>query len=291
MYPSLFGAGDEAARKGQSQSFALLYAHLLLVIGASIAGALSAADHSKALVLATSLMLCLQIVVPWITRMCGCDPLWFSGRAIAESVKTVTWRYIMHVGPFDGPDPQSRQVLVHRLREIRRSTCRSGGRTRLLMYGAQDVDIVPPALDQYRRRGLEELKTLYVSARLKDQRSWYDSKARGNARASQMWFWMTLVIQVAGLVVVVVSLVTHRVSLGVVPPLMTVAAALLARTHAKRYDELAAAYDQAAYELGELAERSGEAITKEALGRLVEQVEDAISREHTMWCARRDVLP
>ncbi len=58
----------------------------------------------------------------------------------------------------------------------------------------------------------------------------------------------------------------------------------------KRYDELSNAYSLAGQELTEL-ETIAETTTEERdFVQLVEQVEEAISREHTMWRAKRNVL-
>jgi hypothetical protein len=77
--------------------------------------------------------------------------------------------------------------------------------------------------------------------------------------------------------------------INIVPVITTCAAAVAAWNQMKRYDELAKTYALAAQELSEL-EAIAESLSGEAdFPQLVEQVEEAISREHTMWCARRDV--
>lgn len=56
----------------------------------------------------------------------------------------------------------------------------------------------------------------------------------------------------------------------------------------KRYDELAQAYALATYELEELDSLATGVNTEAEFAQLVEQTEEACSREHTMWAARRD---
>ena len=57
----------------------------------------------------------------------------------------------------------------------------------------------------------------------------------------------------------------------------------------KRHNELAQTYGLAAQELEELESITVSLTEEGKFLQIVEQVEEAISREHTMWCARRDV--
>ena len=58
----------------------------------------------------------------------------------------------------------------------------------------------------------------------------------------------------------------------------------------KRYGELAQTYSLAAQELGDQETIASDTTEEADFLALVEQVEETISREHTMWCARRDVI-
>jgi anti-sigma-K factor RskA len=57
----------------------------------------------------------------------------------------------------------------------------------------------------------------------------------------------------------------------------------------KRNDELAQSYALAAQELEEIETLTKNQASEKAFSQLVEQAENSISREHTLWCARRDV--
>lgn len=67
----------------------------------------------------------------------------------------------------------------------------------------------------------------------------------------------------------------------------TLTAILCAWAQTKRYQELAQAYGLAANEIAS-SEALSQSIQSEAdLAKYVEEAEDAISREHTMWTAKR----
>ena len=68
------------------------------------------------------------------------------------------------------------------------------------------------------------------------------------------------------------------------------AASLIAWMQVKRYQELAQSYGLATQELGLIASRGLHVASDEELSKFVAESETAISREHTLWTARRDVL-
>jgi hypothetical protein len=70
---------------------------------------------------------------------------------------------------------------------------------------------------------------------------------------------------------------------------MTLAAGFSAWTQAKRHDELQTSYAVAADELTNLEAKVELCTSETELLAHVEDVEEAISREHTMWRARRNV--
>ena len=58
----------------------------------------------------------------------------------------------------------------------------------------------------------------------------------------------------------------------------------------KRHGELAHSYTVAADDLGDQEEMAGDIKEESSFVDFVVQVEENLSREHGMWCARRGVL-
>jgi hypothetical protein len=83
----------------------------------------------------------------------------------------------------------------------------------------------------------------------------------------------------------VVAITGTRVDL--ISVLAAVSAAATAWTQLGRHDELAKSYGLAAHELMVLHSRLELADSEEAFRQGVEETESAISREHTMWMAKR----
>ena len=141
-----------------------------------------------------------------------------------------------------------------------------------------------------RSASFDERKKFYIEGRLRDQKSWYSDKAKFNAQRGAVWFWVTAGLQAFAVTLAVAQAASGPLGFNAVPVLTTCTAALAAWSQMKRHDELAKSYAVAAQELGELEAIAHHLSNESDFPQLVEQVEEAISREHTMWCARRDIL-
>ena len=132
----------------------------------------------------------------------------------------------------------------------------------------------------------EERRGFYLAARVDDQEAWYAGKSQTNARSATIWFWISLLFEGLALAAAIVIAVTGS-RLDLVGVLAAITAAATAWTQLGRHDELAKSYGLAAHELMVLHARLELAEAEEAFRQGVEETEAAISREHTMWMARR----
>jgi len=288
-YPGLFQGADAAAASAQKTYFLLqrIYLGSLIVSGmigmfTSIftGGGLTWTYTSMAIVLAMGLL------VLWIGRSRQDDNAWFDCRAVAESVKTATWRFMMIAPPFQNNDAIDKR-FVSELQEIRNA------RQECQQYLANVVAASNPAITAFMRKvrgsAFDDRKLFYIKQRLLDQKSWYSRKADLNACRGDRWFWGTAGLQGTAVVMAIIQASTGGLGFNIVPVLITCAAVVAAWNQMKRHDELKKTYSLASQELGELEAIASNLVSESDFPQLVEQVEEAISREHTMWCARRDV--
>jgi hypothetical protein len=146
---------------------------------------------------------------------------------------------------------------------------------------------ITPEMTALRHLPVEERRQTYQVRRLTDQARWYQRKSLANRRQADLWFWLTLVAEVAGLGIATSSLVVPAVdSWHVLSLVAAVATAATAWSQLNRHDELSKAYGLAFEELLLIDGLADMADTEEALARVVDEAESAISREHTMWMAK-----
>jgi len=225
------------------------------------------------------------VILTLAIRIVAPERVWFGGRVISESVKTITWRYMMHAEPFNDEKADARflaelQVIL----EAKRSLAWNLG-------GAiAETPQITEKMRDLRAATLHNRKEAYRGQRIADQRSWYATKADVNRRTHQRVFWLTIGVQLCAVAWAILMVARRTLSLNMTGTFTAFAAALIAWGQVKRYQELAQSYALAALELGIVQEKLTLIETEEDFSLFVADAENAISREHTMWAARRDVL-
>jgi SMODS and SLOG-associating 2TM effector domain 1/SMODS and SLOG-associating 2TM effector domain 3 len=224
-----------------------------------------------------------SIVAKYVSKQRSDDKEWFDGRAVAESVKTLTWRYMMRLEPFED-DATCDQKFIDELDAIREA--RSGLQYRV---GSQDgsAEQITPRMREVRKLPVEERRDLYVKERLEDQARWYGNKSEDNRRLANWLFWAALAAQFVALALAVWRVADPFAGLSLVGPLLALAAAFTAWTQLGRNDELRQSYALANQELLSIKALAVKVGNEQELAKVVSNGEGAISREHTMWIAKR----
>lgn len=279
--PGFWRAADTASLAGQGQALRLTRLRIFGLVIAAACGMLSPLFPqptwvSVVAVLAFIVVLAVE-VVSWVQQP---ERDWYSGRALAESAKTLAWRFSVCGAPF-GPDlgfDAAERILAVRLDEVSRE--------------ARDRVTVGPggAVTTERMRALrslpfDERRASYVEGRVVDQHEWYSRKARENRTSATRWRLVLIAGEIAAVVLAIVqALQPLPVAIaGFAATLIGCAGAWVA---VKQYSNLASAYSVTATELA-LLKPQVEAATAEQWADVVDDAEEAISREHTLWLASR----
>jgi hypothetical protein len=193
---------------------------------------------------------------------------------------------MMRVGPYDD-DATSNRLFTRQLVAI----LKSHPELREEM-GDSSVDLhqITARMREVRGLPLQDRIVIYLSNRLKDQLNWYGSKAAANRASAKHWFWASLGAQLAALIAAVLSIVDHP-RIDIVAVLATTSAAFSAWSNLKRHDDLSKSYSVASQELLVFTDLVEEVDSEAEFAEIVELTESAISREHTMWIAKRSHLP
>ena len=289
-FPALYQSADQSSLSAQRRYLWLQKGHIgcliLGSVGAALATIVPAATVTWVYII-LAIVLVIGIFLTSVSRVLRNDKVWFDCRAIAESTKTATWRFMMKAVPFkdDSTANQSFITQLQRIREARPSSPKD-----LAQSLDANTQTISGFMNNMRRKSVDERRNLYFEARLRDQKAWYVSKAKFNSKKETCWFWTIVIIQVVAVGLAIIWAASSSMPVNMVPFLMTCAASAVAWSQMKRYGELAQTYSLAAQELGEQEAIALSITGEDSFLGLVEQVEEIISREHTMWCARRDVI-
>lgn len=288
-YPGLSLSAAAASRHGQRRYRQFVTANLAFLVAAAVLSGLvdivpdSLQDPIISAVVVT--MMC-AMAANFINWHRDYDEDWFQGRALAESVKTMSWRYMMRVEPFTADDEADAEFTK---------------RLRLLLRGSEDLRLesgriaidgqqITGRMRDVRRLGVRDRLDVYVRDRLDPQIGWYLERSHHNGTLAARWFLASFGAELVALVIALVALVNDQM-IEVVGMIAAIAAAFAAWTQLGRHEELNKTYRLAWTDLL-LIKDTAHVETEEQLGALVRASEGAISREHTMWAAKyRAIVP
>ena len=99
--PGLYQSANTASIKEQSKYFnGILFYIILLTIAALFAFFSDSTPNAIAKIISAVLFLSSLGVMIWL-RVAKPDDIWYNGRAVAESVKTRAWRWMLRAEPYE----------------------------------------------------------------------------------------------------------------------------------------------------------------------------------------------
>jgi hypothetical protein len=290
-YPAVFLAANHASANAQERYLHLTKGTLiLLVLGGGFAAAapLSALSSVRpALAISSALLLAASLMVTLYLRARKPEQLWYGGRAVAESAKSMAWRYMTRAAPYqtDAADPPTDRRFVFDLESIVKE------RKQLAFGFGGEFDQQPQISDHMRAVRRSELTVrcqLYLEERIRDQRTWYGGQAKKNREAETRYSYAILAIQLTAVLAAIALIAWPASEIRLTGLFVSIASAFIAWIQLKQHKELAQSYSIAELELGFIEERARHLNNEEELSNFVSDAENAISREHTLWIARRD---
>jgi hypothetical protein len=290
-YPEMYRTSDERAVKSQRAHFRTVQLEIFLLLTTAALGSLpwgSLPTWRDYATFAMGLVLFLVIVVGLARFAWKFDHAWFASRAVAESVKIETWRFMTKAAPYSGQDKEARDQFRAQLQKLLESAPPEA--KSLVSAATAGAPQVTETMLRVRGLPIPQRKDFYQTNRLSDQRSWYATKADSNSRKEKFWFLTSLILQIAA-AGVALSFIIAPSTLAPVGILTTAAAAGRSWSNAKSHRELSQSYGMISKELAVLADYSSTVGTEEDLARLVENTERTISREHSIWVFRRGLTP
>lgn len=144
-------------------------------------------------------------------------------------------------------------------------------------------------MEQIRARSLKERRETYAISRIGDQLTWYAKKAAFNRRMSRCFFWALILANTIAVICAVLRIANTDLPFWPTDVFVAAAASLFGWMQARRFSELAASYALAAHEISLIKEQSMLPTSDEKFSQFVGDAENAFSREHTQWVARKDV--
>jgi len=213
---------------------------------------------------------------------------WYGARALAESIKTSTWRYMMKAEPF--VDAPSIKTVRTTFRQFLKEILDANSHVReTVSKRPMNGDQITRTMDDVRRKPFVDRKAFYLRYRIQDQRNWYLGKAATNRKWFKIWIGLCIAIQLTLVALAIVRIYNDQLfSLWPMDPLMVLASALVGWVQIKKFNELASAYGLTAHEIGLIETSLNDVDDEIEFSEFVNEAERAFSREHTQWVARQN---
>ncbi|MFG1815796.1 DUF4231 domain-containing protein [Kribbella sp. NPDC049174] len=282
--PQLFRAADQASRAGQRSYLRLTQLRLTFVVAAAACGVASwrMGDHDIDLLGLVALLLFIGALLVesqlWKQHP---ERDWYDGRAVAESAKTLSWKFAAAGDPFPRTmnNDEADRTFVSLLDTMR-------ARYPQLSLDAIIGSNLTPWMRSARSANLDERKRIYIADRVQDQQKWYQDRHNQNRRKARFWRIGLIALEFGGAAAALLESLTD-IGLTFTPTLAAAIGAIVAWLETKQHDQIARAYATTVSDLASALAKLEAATTEEDWAREMNDAEDAISREHTLWLASR----
>jgi hypothetical protein len=281
--PGIYHSADSLAVMSQIHYLRASRLRLAFLVAAAVAGAIQVTTSrgiDLAAVVTVVALVGAVLVGGWLAKVKP-EQAWYDGRALAESVKTLSWRFAVGAVPFPRSLNQETAELqfVEQVGQLVRDAPPS-------TVDAGDRATINDTLRSVRDGSLTDRKDLYLRARIDDQREWYSTKAKANERSATHWQIALGVTEAFGMCAALLRAI-GVVDIDLAGIVAAVAGAGVAWLSIRQHETLERAYSRAANELAIVRDRLMLVRAEDPWASEAGDAEEAISREHVMWRASR----
>jgi hypothetical protein len=281
--PGLYQSANQASIAAQRNYFIGLRWYLVLLICAAYASYSRSGDSTGALVSAALFLITLGILI--FIRMRRPDDIWYNGRAVAESVKTRSWRWMMRAEPYQ--DSGNVEIVSKQfISDLKIILDQNRNLSHSLQATSSTKEPITKIMKVVRTGSVTDRLSIYLDQRVQDQIDWYSLKAKFNNGRAQQWFWVSVALHGIAIAMLLYRIKDPSISLPV-EVVATSAGAVLTWLQAKKHNELNSAYALTAHEIALIKGEADSVHNENELSEYVINSESAFSREHTQWAARK----
>ncbi|MFD9702868.1 DUF4231 domain-containing protein [Lentzea sp. NPDC059081] len=278
--PGVYHDAETASARGQRATLRLSRVRLLGAVLAAVGGAFKwkiggGVDFWAWVALGGFLVALFSEFLLWALHP---ELKWNAGRAVAERVKSLAWRYAVAGDPFPGDAGDVRRDLEAKIDEIVAEHSKKLLLTSTNAAGDQ-------AMTELRGRSFTERRDAYREIRVLGQLTWYRERAERNEKRATLWRFLLFGGEFVAIVLAILRIngVWDVDLSGVMAAAVAGGAAWIGL---RQYENLNLAYLAAASELARIY-RHLPFTAETDWATTVAEAEAVISKEHAAWLASR----
>ena len=288
-YPNLYISSNNAAITKQKHYFRYLaIQYIALIIASSLTLFTGFWGHNYSLITYLALLLIASVSALLLATQKP-QQEWYNMRALAESCKTLSWRYMMQAEPFHeiNNPKKSEQILAEKLYDL---LSVHGANSDALIQQTEFGDVITNEMRTTHSFHFHERSEKYLNGRIDNQLHWYQEKASFNKSMSSITSYAIVFVYILAIALTLYQLEFDIISgqvFWISEPLLVLAASIIGISQAKRFSELSASYTLTALEIKKLKVCFMAIKNEDEFTKFVNDAETAFSREHTQWMARQ----
>ena len=287
-YPNLYQASDYASKSAQSNYILIVAFDLISMILASALAIYNyqSVNSKTSIYVISGVLLLLGFVLTIIIITKKFEDIWYQGRALAESCKTLTWRFITCSELFENSMTiqDAKTKFIERTKEFSQEFVELN---KVLNAKKLNLPVITDPMLKIRQLSLVDRKAYYIRNRIEDQKTWYSDKAEFNKKKYNFWFGIILTSQALSIVSISFLISNPKSDWNLVGLFTTIASSAISWLQLKQHQELKQAYTTASQELNFIVALADQVQTENEFSTFVLDSENAISREHTLWLAQK----
>lgn len=282
-FPCFFTLADRQAIKSQKQYLFVLKCSIWLIIGASMLAYIRNFIGLEYVDWLIGVLLLINLLLNWWIQAEKMDNLWYDYRSIAESIKTLTWKFMLKVAPFIGNESNCTKEFRRRVTKILNS--------KMTLHKSHAISanqqFITNDMRSIRQCDLQTRALIYTQYRIQDQADWYEKKSKYNKKMGTIFFICYMLFNFLLLMFIVISIWKSNGKELPLDLFMVLVTSIQTWTQIKKYSDLANSYALTTQEIALIKEEKPQFNTEQEFSRYVSDCENAFSREHTQWYARK----
>lgn len=280
-YPAIYKDASALSDRTQKIYLYCLRAFLCVLVLSSVLS--SYFDNFLWLRITNAIVAIGIVVFSFVFHFHNFQGIWYNARAVAESIKTTSWRFAMKAEPYNISDSDAKDLLKHRIVEIVNSNI--DFKQHMGTRFANDPAI-PDDMIEMRNKKIEERKKIYCENRVIEQKHWYIKKSNFNKNRSLLFFIILAIVSIIFCALLFVS-IEFKDTKFPTESLLSIISAIFVWIQTKRYSELEKSYALTVNEICMVEVDGHKDMCESRFSDYVNDTENAFSREHTQWLARK----
>lgn len=290
--PGIYYSASESAIAAQKTFLWLIKINIGLLIALAILSSVNISsiekDSQYLIPLTSAVLMIFSIIITFATDNGKYEKKWYDRRAIAESLKTLSWKFMMKAEPFFGLTKEEAETkFLSDFKEIKNAIKPTGD-----LFGgttqANEHQLTDRMKEVY-ASDLDTRKGTYEKNRISSQKKWYKNNSGINSKKAGRFFWVIIGLQIFTLLAALLMISMPDSTLNPTGLATTAIAVLMTWVQVKQYRNLAESYGITSTELSLIEDTIPNIDTNVKFSSFVAESEMAISREHTLWRARRTI--